>query len=100
MYNVYKSMNVTDELSCSICLEIAKSAVETNCCHHIFCEICLKRYYVNCETCPQCRSQFSFTVSHLTRRMISNMPVTCIFEHCDLSLPRSEVKIIIYLYII
>ena len=79
-----------DEFSCSICLEIADNAVETSCCHHIFCEQCLSRMLG--KECPQCRGIFKVIISHIARRVIGNMPTTCDYIKCKIPLTRSTVK--------
>jgi len=39
-----------DRWLCPICLDIYDDAVETPCCHNLFCEKCIKRT----PTCPLC----------------------------------------------
>jgi len=76
-----------NEFGCSICLDVAVDAVESNCCHNVFCEDCLKIQ----KTCPMCRhSNVSYSISHLSRRIIGKMQLQCTNEGCKLSIPRSE----------
>lgn len=79
-----------DEFNCSICLEIAENAVETSCCHHLFCEVCLNRH--KSDECPQCRRHFKALVSHIPRRIIGNMPTTCPYDNCGVSLCRADLS--------
>ena len=66
-----KSLN--DQFSCIICIEIAKNAFETSCCHQIFCEECKNKLKPN-SSCPFCRApSVQFLVSHLLRRLIENL---------------------------
>ena len=83
-------LTMEEELACSICLEVAENAVETSCCHHIFCEKCLRRVLE--RECPQCSKYFDILVSHVARRIIGNMPATCSFNECGMVLTRSNVK--------
>ena len=78
------------EFSCSICLEIADRAVETSCCHHIFCEGCLSKMIG--KGCPQCRSSFDIIVSHIGRRVIGNMKTECGHPNCGTLLTRSALN--------
>jgi len=83
-------MEMEDAFICSICLEVANNAVETSCCHHVFCETCLSRMLG--RECPQCRATFQVLVSHIARRIIGNMPVACIYKKCGQTLTRSTAK--------
>eukprot|EP00794_Sanderia_malayensis_P009744 gene9744-10740_t len=85
------SNSMLESLKCCICFEIAKDAVESTCCHHIFCEKCEKTLGDN--PCPQCRkNDFTTTISHVTRRMIGNLPVPCEWKGCQDQLVKSELK--------
>ena len=81
--------DMEEEFTCPICMDVAEDAVETSCCHHIFCEECLVDVRNNC--CPQCRAPLSAQPSHLARRLIGNMPVACPYK-CDAKVTRSELK--------
>eukprot|EP00794_Sanderia_malayensis_P013956 gene13956-15412_t len=85
------SDSMLESLTCPICLEIAKDAVESTCCHHIFCEECKRM--LDGHPCPQCRkNDFTTTISHVTRRIIGNLPVPCEWIGCKDQLVRSELK--------
>jgi len=92
IYKLKKKME--DELKCAICLDIAENAVETSCCHHIYCQECLQEYANNqvFSTCPECRSLFNILPSQLARRMIGNLLVCCPYEGCDSQITRSNVE--------
>ena len=65
--------SVNDQFLCIICLEIAKNAHETSCCHQIICEVC-KNGLNSDSPCPVCRTlNVKFLVSHLLRRLIENL---------------------------
>lgn len=78
------------EFSCPICMDICEDAVESNCCHRIFCSICLSKV----QTCPNCRKappSFTFETAHFVRRVIGNISVDCP-EGCGAQVTRSELK--------
>lgn len=81
-----------DEASytCAICLDIADEAVETNCCHHIFCEQCSSSMLG--KPCPHCRNNLKVEVAHFARRIIGNMVTECKNSGCDYKICRSEMK--------
>ena len=65
--------SVKDQFLCLICLEIAKNAHETSCCHQIICEKC-KNGLSPDSPCPFCQTpKVQFLVSHLLRRLIENL---------------------------
>ena len=65
-----------DFLTCLICLELAKNAVECEDCNNIMCELCAKSLKKN--ECPSCRKDnFNIKVSILARRMIGTVPCDC-----------------------
>ncbi|XP_013395836.1 E3 ubiquitin-protein ligase NRDP1 [Lingula anatina] len=78
-----------EQLTCLICYEIADNAVETSCCHHIFCENCLSS--VGSNNCPNCRKHFQSVVAHFARRVIGNMQSQCPMG-CGLTVSRSEMN--------
>ena len=81
-----------DGFSCPICFELAEDAVETSCCHHVFCQPCLHLVQVDGKPCPQCRQNFTSIVSHVSRRIIGNIPVECNYQGCTLRIGKSELK--------
>lgn len=46
------------ELTCSICLDLHKDPVITNCLH-IFCKICLETSFIRSDKCPLCRREIT-----------------------------------------
>ena len=67
---------IDEQFSCIICLQIAKNAFETSCCHQICCEEC-KKSLPKPVVCPACRNEnVNFLVSHIIRRVIESF--TCI----------------------
>lgn len=77
-----------DDLTCSICLDIASDAVETDCCHHIYCHACVG----SLDMCPTCRMKLSFKPSIIIRRMIGKMPVRCPNAGCNATTTRSNLS--------
>ena len=45
------------EFTCSLCLDIAADAVESECCHQIFCASCSAKCIRTFNKCPTCRKQ-------------------------------------------
>ena len=76
----------TDAFECPICYEIADDAVETSCCHQLFCDKCLKCV----ETCPLCRKKFKVSPNFSIRRIIGTLKVNC--EYCHEEYARSDLK--------
>lgn len=85
---LFLDTKLSEELTCGICLDYADRAVETSCCHHIFCENCIKKVSTSC--CPQCRKTYKALVAHLARRMIGEMEIVCTNKECGLKTTRSE----------
>ncbi|XP_065055130.1 uncharacterized protein LOC135683713 [Rhopilema esculentum] len=81
--------HIIEGFACLICLETAEEAVETSCCHSIYCEKCLSAVK---GTCPQCRKQFTVDIAHAVRRLIGNLPTQCSFDGCTAKVTRSERK--------
>lgn len=78
-----------DEFSCLICMDICENAVETKCCHKIFCWRCISQVQI----CPNCRhAELGYEVAHFARRIIGNMTVDCSVEGCEAKLPRTEIE--------
>lgn len=88
--NVYSG--ITDYLNCSICLQLATFAVETNCCHNIYCETCITTAKASKDCCPSCRKgKFMFTTNYLARRMVNSMPGECLHK-CGTPLTRGDLE--------
>ena len=83
--------NVVDFVTCLICLEIADDAMETSCCHKIYCRDCLSK--VESRLCPTCRQEFKMIISHTTRRIIGSLPASCPNAGCSLESTVSEIKV-------
>lgn len=61
-------------LSCAVCLEIATLPVETSCCHHVFCRLCVE----SLAACPTCRaSPMQAKQSVVLTRMVDALPAKC-----------------------
>ncbi|ESO97596.1 hypothetical protein LOTGIDRAFT_181575, partial [Lottia gigantea] len=81
-----------DHFVCPICIEFAEDAVETTCCHNIYCHACITSIHKDeCPTCRASKPKYKFEVSHLARRLIGGMEMTCPFG-CGTVVPRSEKK--------
>jgi len=78
--------NLKDNLSCPICLEYCKSAMECAECHNLFCKECSG----SLKVCPLCRKLTYFNESHFARRMISALPAKCL--HCRLETTMGELQ--------
>ncbi len=53
-------------LSCIVCYELAKTAMNTLCCHSIICENCSKQ----CDRCPICRGRINVVINIPFRRIV------------------------------
>ncbi|UJR38104.1 hypothetical protein I4U23_030784 [Adineta vaga] len=76
-------------LTCAICLDVAsaENAIETSCCHHLFCFTCI----TTVETCPVCRqTNFKTIPAYFARRMIGNMFIQCPSTGCKEKITRSN----------
>ena len=62
-------------LNCGICLDFASNAVETVCCHQLFCQDCL----ADISSCPICRKSLKIVASHAIRRIIGKISKPCNF---------------------
>ena len=74
------------DLVCGICLDLASDAVETLCCHQLFCEPCL----VGVADCPMCRKSLNTNPSIVIRRIIGKMKEPCDF--CSAMIERFDMK--------
>ena len=62
---VYLTETEKTELTCSICQDIFKNPIFTNCCLQTFCEDCIQEWLQNNSTCPYDRKDLDS--SQLTR---------------------------------
>ncbi len=76
-----------EHFSCAICFEVAENAVESECCHNLFCEECAKQI----KQCPTCRkARFLTKTNILVRRMIEELEIECPF--CNSLLQRGNLE--------
>lgn len=79
-------------IQCHICLEPAEDAVETECCHNVFCEGCIKIYGTKKHECPMCRqSNVKWNESPFIRQIVADKEVPCPYG-CKKTIKKSEVK--------
>nr|XP_055030201.1 E3 ubiquitin-protein ligase TRIM39-like [Misgurnus anguillicaudatus] len=83
------SVSLSEELQCSICLDVFNDPVSTPCGHN-FCRICLKQCWDNSQiySCPYCKKTFSKRPELKINTTLRHL--TLIFKE-QLSLRRSEV---------
>ena len=78
---------MSDKFDCTICLDVCKDAVATNCCHQLYCEGCI----LSCSRCPNCRYERVTTyVSDPIRQIIRDLKVSC--SLCNQTVPRIDLK--------
>lgn len=77
--SVFNMDNMKDNLSCPICLDYCRNAVECAECHNLFCKECSS----SLKVCPLCRKVTFFNDSHFARRMIEGLPAKCRFCRLD-----------------
>eukprot|EP00930_Biecheleria_cincta_P035756 TRINITY_DN24575_c0_g1_i1.p1 TRINITY_DN24575_c0_g1~~TRINITY_DN24575_c0_g1_i1.p1 ORF type:complete len:791 (-),score=106.13 TRINITY_DN24575_c0_g1_i1:141-2480(-) len=85
--------DLSSQFLCPICLEVCDEAVETPCCHNLFCQHCLLSAEHHIEKCPlcKCKLQTANVVANVpVRRMISDLPCRCRFQGCSAKLRRRE----------
>jgi len=81
--------NLNLSLTCAICLDVASAdnAVETSCCHNLFCLTCIE----NVQPCPACReADFQTVPAYFARRLIGNLTVACPNDGCTDKISRSD----------
>jgi len=81
--------NLNLSLTCAICLDIASAdnAVETSCCHQLFCSTCIE----NVQPCPACRkADFQTIPAYFARRLIGSLTVPCPNDGCTAKIGRSN----------
>ena len=81
--------SINETLTCAICLEVAgfDNAVETSCCHQLFCSPCIATLTI----CPACRAgNFQSQPAHFARRLIGSLITPCPNEGCTAQIPRSN----------
>lgn len=81
------------QFSCPICLDVCEDAVETPCCHNLFCRQCLLSKDHRINDCPICKTRLdpdSVQANVPVRRIIADFPCTCRFDGCGLKLWRRD----------
>lgn len=77
------------DFQCNICYEIADEALESECCHKLFCKHCLQSIVRN--QCPVCRaSPFKTKQNVYLHRMICKLPIACSVEGCKAKVTRGN----------
>ncbi|XP_076448162.1 uncharacterized protein LOC143284905 [Babylonia areolata] len=83
------------ELLCAICLNVLHEARMCPC-HHIFCELCIRRWLESNPTCPTCRSPSTL---HLLRaapplvlNVLNSLTMDCDYKEagCDKSIAKEN----------
>ena len=70
------SISLTDDRwTCPICLDILIGAVETKCCHNLFCEKCIHRTGYHCPVC-NCRN-LDYRPNVPIRRLVDDLTIPC-----------------------
>jgi len=70
-------------LECPICCDFLKEAVETPCCHNLFCKECLTDWGDANPSCPGCRARLTAnncTTNIPIQRFVDGMAVDCPFR--------------------
>ena len=75
---------------CSACGGIPEDAVETSCCHNVFCDACLQA--LADQACSFCNCNFLICISHVTRRIVGTLPTQCSHLGCTETMPKSRMK--------
>ena len=73
-----------DLVNCPICLDMIEEAMETPCCHNVFCQKCI----VHTDICPICRQGYS------SDQLIPNIPMRRLLkEILDINFIRDKMLI-------
>lgn len=83
------SDKVNDLINCPICLEMIEDAMETPCCHNIFCEKCI----IRTDTCPICKRRYNMyqLVPNIPmRRLINEIVISCPNEECEVQCTKAN----------
>lgn len=65
-----------EDLQCPVCLEVAREAVESHCCGHVFCYECVELIRNKDNKCSLCNAApFKTNEAKSIRRIISNIKV-------------------------
>ncbi|XP_054163877.1 E3 ubiquitin-protein ligase NRDP1-like [Oppia nitens] len=93
--------DVSDDLRCSICLEVYDQPIQIATCKHIFCAHCIHKWIEKCgqqPTCPHDRRKISKYVlkqaPKLIKKEINQLKVKCNFRSngCFASIKYSDLK--------
>ncbi len=79
------SKNDSEEYTCSICHDILRNPVVTNCCFQTFCEQCINEWLGTNNTCPYDRkklnkSQLSRPPRSVNNKLVINIENQMIFS--------------------
>lgn len=89
LYLANISVVAEEFFSCMICLDPAVDAVESLCCHKVFCDQCAK--YCLDQPCPNCRTNsFDVTPSFSVRQFLGNLEINCSNDRCNMKTIRSN----------
>mmetsp|Transcript_43853 Transcript_43853/g.58129 ORF Transcript_43853/g.58129 Transcript_43853/m.58129 type:complete len:125 (+) Transcript_43853:190-564(+) len=79
-----------DRWICPICLDIFHDAVETPCCHNLFCERCIK----NTRCCPLCNMRIvgALKPNIPIRRLVLELSMKCPNQECNRKVKRCDLE--------
>ena len=79
-----------DRWICPICLDIFQDAVETPCCHNLFCEGCIR----NTRSCPLCNQRIvgALRPNIPIRRLVLELSVACPNQPCGQKVKRCDLE--------
>ena len=95
------SEEVSDDLRCSICLEVYDQPIQISSCKHIFCSTCIHKWIERCDhspTCPHDRQKITKymlkSAPKSLKKEISQLKVKCEFRPngCYAAVKYSEQK--------
>lgn len=81
------SEEILDSLVCGICLDYCNDAMETSCCHKLYCNRCIMQID---SKCPICRKKCHYTRSIVAQRMINSLPIEC--PYCKNKFARDQIE--------
>jgi hypothetical protein len=74
----YEKVSVDKDIFlCNICLNICENAVQTTCCHNLFCKQCILESFKYSKKCPMCREELNYVPCIIIRKLIGSIEEDC-----------------------
>jgi hypothetical protein len=82
------------ELKCPVCQELPEEAVESSCCHGLFCNLCSSKLKCSLSEsrCSYCGEVATFSACHFLRKRIGQLRVQCRIPGCKVEMAECRRK--------